>query len=99
MAKRTKRESWWKREGDPKAPYYLGSNGRRLTAHAALERIRALRIPPAWTNVHIAPDPSHKVQAWGFDSKGRKQYIYSSEHVEHRDLRKWRRVLRVAEVL
>jgi DNA topoisomerase-1 len=70
-----------------------------LSAAATLERIRLLRIPPAWTNVHVAPDADRKIQAWGFDSKGRKQYIYSYEHVQHRDRRKWRRVLQVAEVL
>jgi DNA topoisomerase I len=99
MIRIVERPSWWIREGNPKDPCYVGGNGRHLTLESALKRIHALRIPPAWTDVHISPDPDRKIQAWGFDSKGRKQYIYSHEHVERRDLRKWSRVLRVAEVL
>jgi DNA topoisomerase-1 len=97
--KTVEREGWWLRSGGAKRRSYFAANGRRLSSAAALERINALRIPPAWRDVHISPDPTRKIQAWGFDSKGRKQYIYSSEHVERRDLSKWSRVLRVAEVL
>ena len=93
------RENWWLRDGGLKRPSYLGANGRPLTSASALERITALRIPPAWREVHISPDPARKIQAWGFDSKGRKQYIYSPEHVERRDRKKWDSVLRVAAIL
>ena len=41
-----------------------------------LARIRALAIPPAWTQVWIAPDPSSHLQATGRDARGRKQYRY-----------------------
>lgn len=99
MAKAAQRLQWWLREGNPRNPRYIGLNGRRLTSAEALRRIKALRIPPGWTDVHISPDAMRKVQAWGFDSKGRKQYIYSPDHVEHRDRRKFKKVLRVAEVL
>jgi DNA topoisomerase-1 len=93
------RQGWWLRAGGRKRPSYFAANGRRLTSASSLKRIKALRIPPAWRDVHISPDPARKIQAWGFDSKGRKQYIYSTEHVQDRDLSKWSRVLRVAEVL
>src|SRR5688572_29883468 len=99
MVKVVERLKWWRRVGTLKRPAYRGTNGRPLRSESALARIRALRIPPAWQNVHISPDPKRKIQAWGIDSKGRKQYIYSSEHVQHSDRRKWRRVLEVAEVL
>jgi DNA topoisomerase I len=99
MVKVIEREAWWRRSGTPKEPTYLGANGQLLSSDNALKRIRALRIPPAWQNVHISPDPARKIQAWGIDSKGRKQYIYSPEHVQRRDRRKWRRVLQVAEAL
>src|SRR5690606_26022687 len=62
-------------------------------------RIRSLAIPPAWTGVRVAPDPDHKVQAWGFDTAGRKQYIYSERYVAWRAARKWGRVLRYARLL
>ncbi len=99
MVKLTQRQVWWLRKGGSRAARYLGVNGRRLTSDAALNRIDALRIPPAWTDVHISPDAKRKIQAWGIDSKGRKQYIYSNAHVEKSDLRKFGKVLQVAEVL
>lgn len=91
---------WWRREGGPKRGFrYVGVNGRRLRSERALERIRSLAIPPAWTDVHISPDPKRKVQAWGYDQAGRKQYRYSAEHVARGDRRKWKRLLRVGLAL
>lgn len=95
----SKSTRWWRRTGTPKSPRYIGLNGKALVAESSLARIRTLRIPPAWTEVHISPDPARKVQAWGYDAKGRKQYIYSTEHVQKQDRRKWRKLLRVAGVL
>jgi DNA topoisomerase-1 len=68
-------------------------------AAAARARIEALRIPPAWTDVHVAPSPSAAVQAWGFDAKGRKQYRYHDRAVERGQLRKYYRVRRLARDL
>ncbi len=91
---------WWLRTGSPKRGFrYIGGNGRPLASSATLTRIASLVIPPAWTGVHISPDPARKVQAWGYDQAGRKQYIYSRGHVEARDRRKWRRVQWVAQAL
>ena len=94
----SKPETWWTRKGT-KRPRYYKADGKPLTGDRSLQRIASLRIPPAWTDVHIAPDGKRKVQAFGFDARGRKQYIYSSEHVVKRDLRKWRRLLRVSNAL
>lgn len=94
-----KADTWWKRAGTIKRPHYLKADGSRLTSKAALDRIAKMRIPPAWTDVHIAPDPQRKVQAFGYDAAGRKQYIYSPQHVQKRDRRKWRRLLHVSAAL
>jgi DNA topoisomerase-1 len=103
MARRTPQaapENWWLREGTAAKGFrYLGANGRVLTAPATLARIRSLVIPPAWTDVHISPDPQRKIQVWGYDAAGRKQYRYSQRHVARQDRKKWRRVMRVAEAL
>ena len=100
LAIMAKTETWWRRQGSPRKGFrYLGVNGRQLTAAPTILRIEALRIPPAWTDVHIAPDDDRKVQAWGIDQAGRKQYIYSSGHVARQDRRKWKRVLHVAAAL
>src|SRR5690606_11467164 len=98
--KPTQPETWWRREGNSRRGFrYVGANGRELTSESTLARIRALVIPPAWTDVHISPDPERKIQVWGFDAAGRKQYRYSAGHVERQDRKKWRRVLHVADAL
>lgn len=93
------RLKWWRRTGTPKRPRYLSADNRRLTGTATIARIEALRIPPAWTDVHISPDPKRKVQAFGWDAAGRKQYIYSSHHVARSDKRKWRKLRQVSNAL
>jgi DNA topoisomerase I len=93
-------QRWWLREGSPETGFrYTGAGGRELRAPATLERIRRLVIPPAWTDVHISPDPARKIQVWGRDQAGRRQYRYSTHHETERDRRKWRRLLRVARLL
>jgi DNA topoisomerase I len=93
-------ERWWRRVGSAKRGFrYVGVNGRALTAEETLARIRSMVIPPAWTDVHISPDPERKIQVWGYDQAGRRQYRYSARHEDDRDRRKWKRVLRVARLM
>ena len=47
-----------------------------------LERIKKLRIPPVWYDVKIDKNSKSKIQATGYDTKGRKQYIYNSDFIE-----------------
>ncbi len=39
------------------------------------------RVPPGWTNVWMTTDPRSSIQAIGQDSKGRRVYLYSAEHI------------------
>ena len=55
---------------------YRDPRGRRIGKAQVLERIRALAVPPAWTDVWICSDPRGHVQATGRDARGRKQYRY-----------------------
>ena len=55
---------------------YVAPNGTPLRDRYALYRIRALAIPPAYTDVWICPDPRGHLQATGRDARGRKQYRY-----------------------
>lgn len=64
---------------------YRDVDGRRLTDPETLDRIRALAIPPAWTDVWICPDPNGHIQATGRDVKGRKQYRYHARWAACRD--------------
>jgi DNA topoisomerase I len=96
----TDSNSWWRREGAPQEGFrYVRVGGEPLHAEHALARIDRLRIPPAWTDVHIATKADRKIQAWGHDQAGRKQYIYSDAHVTGQDRRKWRRLLTVGALL
>src|SRR5687767_497566 len=62
------------REGDGFT--YRDTQGRRVTQKAQLRRIRALAIPPAYTQVWICASADGHLQATGRDARGRKQYRY-----------------------
>lgn len=57
-----------------------------------LERIKKLTIPPMWTNVKIDKNKDSKVQATGYDTKGRKQYIYHKDFVEKSKMMKFNKL-------
>jgi len=52
------------------------TGGKIIRQKETLARVRALAIPPAWSDVWICADPLGHLQATGFDAKGRKQYRY-----------------------
>jgi DNA topoisomerase I len=74
--------------------FHYRINGRALRDRTALERIRALAIPPAWTHVWICADPNGHLQATGFDARGRKQYRYHADWSRVRGEVKFDHVLR-----
>ena len=78
---------------------YRDPDGNPITAHATLARLRALAIPPAWTEVWICADPRGHLQATGRDARGRKQYRYHDEWRAIRDAHKFDRVLIFARAL
>jgi DNA topoisomerase I len=49
----------------------------KLKSYASKEEwpahIKALKLPPAWTNVRVSDDPKSDIQAVGYDAKGRSQ--------------------------
>ncbi|MGH8945541.1 MAG: DNA topoisomerase IB [Acidimicrobiia bacterium] len=57
-----------------------------------VERFKSLAVPPAWREVWIAADPDDHIQATGYDSAGRKQYIYHPAWEEIRDEIKFQRL-------
>jgi DNA topoisomerase-1 len=73
--------------------------GRRVTDKATLARVRALAIPPAWTNVWICRGPDGHIQAVGRDARGRKQYRYHPEWTSVRDASKFDRLVAFGEAL
>jgi len=76
-----------------KAFRYLRPDGSPVKDQPTLHRIKALVIPPAWTDVWIANDPRGHIQATGRDAKGRKQYRYHARWRAVRDETKYERML------
>jgi DNA topoisomerase-1 len=72
---------------------YRDPDGRTIRDPEVLQRIKSLRIPPAWTNVWICLDPNGHIQAVGYDARGRKQYIYHPRWREVRDETKFEHML------
>src|SRR5438132_4733399 len=78
---------------------YTRTDGRPVRSAADRTRIRALAIPPAWTDVWICPDPRGHLQATGRDARGRKQYRYHPKWRDVRDEVKYGRLVAFAEAL
>ena len=64
-----------------------------------LERIRGLVIPPAWTDVWIAPSADFHLQVTGKDVRGRKQYRYHERWNACRDEVKYSNLIEFARAL
>ncbi|GLW09675.1 DNA topoisomerase [Microtetraspora sp. NBRC 13810] len=77
--------------------YYSG--GEQIKDAETLTRIRALAIPPAWTEVWICATPEGHLQAVGTDSAGRRQYRYHDLWREQQDRDKFEHVLDLATEL
>jgi len=78
---------------------YREENGDLVTDPALKERIAALAIPPAWTEVWICPYPNGHIQATGVDAAGRRQYLYHPTWRRQKDRIKYDRALSLAESL
>jgi DNA topoisomerase-1 len=72
---------------------YLDAQGKPVRDASTLSRIRALAIPPAWTDVWIAADADGHIQATGRDAKARKQYRYHAKWRMVRDEAKYHRLV------
>lgn len=78
---------------------YLDPAGARLGDEGELARIRALAVPPAWSEVWICPDPAGHIQATGRDERGRKQYRYHPAWTAQRDEAKFSGLIAFARAL
>jgi DNA topoisomerase-1 len=78
---------------------FYRANGTHITDEDEIARIKALAVPPAWTDVWICPNPNGHIQATGIDAKGRKQYRYHPRWREVRDAAKYEQIVQFAELL
>ena len=77
----------------------LDPDGARVGDDETLARVRALAIPPAWSDVWISTDPLGHLQATGIDAAGRKQYRYHDRWRTRRDQQKFDAMLVFAAAL
>jgi DNA topoisomerase-1 len=87
------------RLGKPGHFRYRDAPGKTVRDRKILSRIRELAIPPAWTQVWIAPGANAHLQATGRDAKGRKQYRYHPDFIAIRDSAKYAHLLEFAKAL
>jgi DNA topoisomerase I len=78
---------------------YRDADGDTIRDRETVARIRALAIPPAWTDVWICPWPNGHLQASGRDARGRKQYRYHAAWQRRRGTDKFDRMLAFADAL
>jgi DNA topoisomerase I len=78
---------------------YRDLDGSTLPPGPVRERLESIGIPPAWTDVWIAPFENGHIQATGVDAVGRRQYIYHPEWRARKDRVKFDRALQLAESL
>ena len=72
---------------------YRDADGAAIRDAATLARIRALAIPPAYTDVWICALPNGHLQATGRDARGRKQYRYHADWARVRGDGKFDRII------
>lgn len=77
----------------------VGTDGVRKSADGSdlPDHIKALTIPPAWTDVKFNPDVSGDLLACGKDSKGRMQLVYSEAFAKSQAEVKFRRIEELAQ--
>ena len=79
-----------RREGHQPGKFeYFWPDGTLFTDEAALARIAALAVPPAYQDVFVSPDADAEVQAFGRDAAGRLQYRYHADFVQAGAIKKW----------
>jgi len=88
-----------KRLGSPARGFRFRTADGKKVSKTDLERIDALRIPPAWKQVAINPSANGRVQVVGMDAAGRWQYLYHETHTRSQEARKFRRVVKFAQAL
>jgi DNA topoisomerase-1 len=87
------------RQARGKHSVYLDADGQAIGDEDTLARIRALAIPPAWTDVWICASPKGHLQATGRDARQRKQYRYHAKWRTLRDEVKYERMISFGQAL
>lgn len=89
---------WYKRTGDLDNGFKYYNNNKEITNQKILEKIKKLRIPPAYTNVKINKNNNAKILAYGYDNKNRKQVIYNPNFVKEQSEKKYEKILKLNKI-
>lgn len=86
---------WYQRLERPDGTFFYIDVDRQteIARKEELDRIEELRIPKAYQNVMINKSRRAKVQAYGYDSRGRKQVIYAPWFVQTQADKKYAKVV------
>ncbi len=57
------------------------------------DHVKAMKVPPAWTDVRVSADPEAPLQVVGRDAKGRAQYLYGKQFADSQTAKKFQRVM------
>lgn len=87
------------RENTARGWRYRDRSGRVIRRRRDRDRLTAMVIPPAWTDVWINPDPRGHIQVTGRDARGRKQYRYHDQWRATRDAAKFARMSAFGQAL
>ncbi|MFT3751060.1 MAG: hypothetical protein QM768_22295 [Agriterribacter sp.] len=82
-----------------KSFFYIDKENKTITDAKLKAYFKSLVIPPAWEKVEINTSSRAKIQATGFDAKGRKQYIYNAKFRQQKDNEKFDRIIHFADKL
>ncbi len=78
---------------------YRDTANTTITDKTILKRIRQIKIPPAYRDVHISPFANGHLQATGKDQRGRTQYLYHPNWRAVRDANKFEHMLAFGQAL
>jgi DNA topoisomerase-1 len=78
---------------------YCTAAGDTIRNRHQLTRLKSLAVPPAYSDVRFADNPSAHLQAVGVDAAGRLQYRYHAKWTDVREAVKARRLSRLCRSL
>jgi DNA topoisomerase-1 len=78
------------RQGNYTTGFKYYKNKLEITNNDEIERIKLLKIPPAYNNVTIINNK--KIIAYGYDSKNRKQVLYNPDFIAKQNIKKYNKI-------
>jgi len=78
------------RQGNYTTGFKYYKNNLEITNNDEIDKIKLLKIPPAYDNVTIINNK--KIIAYGYDSKNRKQVLYNPAFIAKQNIKKYNKI-------